>query len=404
MPTQKCLLASQPVYTTQKDIYGSELLFRHENFTSASDYGEELATREVILNLCTGINEQLNIASRKIFINLSAELLYSENSLPLPPEKIIIELPATLAFDDFLLTRIKLWRQAGFSFALDDFDFSPRLLEILGDFNYVKVDALNQTFSQKHPTPTDFAYPHITWAVKRVETEEQYLHFKHNGYTLFQGYFLAKPIEIQGQSIRGRINDSIATISATSLPEIEIDEMVTLVSRDPSLATQLLKIINSPACDLLRPMKSIKDAVVFLGLIQVRKWIMMMSMLNDSTTSVGAANMVLTRARACESYAAVKLAIRSDQAFLIGLLSGVKLLFGIEVDEFLTQLPLSHDVIDAIIHHKGPLGEILFEVETIEYQIMQQSDAAMEQNASLLTAYQEAQQWAGQVIHTARAA
>ncbi len=116
--------------------------------------------------------------------------------------------------------------------------------------------------------------------------------------------------------------------------------MVRLINRDPVLATQLLRIVNSPICALVRPVSSIKDAVVLLGLVQVRKWIVMMSMLNDSSSSVGAVNLILTRARACENYAAIALSFRSDQAFLIGLLSGVRQLFGIDENQFLSQVPL----------------------------------------------------------------
>jgi c-di-GMP phosphodiesterase len=404
MPTQKLLLASQPIYTVKKDIYGTELLFRHELFASACDYGEEQATSEVILNLCTGIGDQLNECSPKMFINLSEEFLYSNEFLPLPPDKVVIELPASLDFKDKLVDRIKTWRQAGFRFSLDDFDFDRRLLSILDDIDYIKVDALDQSLENDFLKRSDFIRPHLIWAVKRVETEEQYFRFKSLGFTLFQGYFLAKPAEVQGQSIRGKINNSITTINAASLPEIEIDEMVAIVSRDPSLATQLLKIVNSPACELLRPMKSIRDAVVFLGLIQVRKWIMMMSMLNDSASSVGAINLVLTRAKACENYAAITLSIRSDQAFLIGLLSGVKLLFGIEVDDFLKQLPLQEDVAKAILNHDGILGQVLKEIKMVEYQIMQQAEAVCEQDGALLSSYQEAHQWAEQVLSTAKAA
>lgn len=404
MPTQKPLLASQPVYTVQKDIYGAELLFRHERFTSVSDYGEDQATSEVILNLCTGIGEQLNACSPKMFINLSEGYLDSADSLPLPPEKVVIELPANLNFNDNLIKRIRVWKQAGFSFCLDDFDFNPNLLPILDEVDYLKIDALDPSREISAQIQADYLRPHLTWAVKRVETEEQFLKFKELGFTLFQGYFLARPTEVQGQSVRGKINNSIATINATSLQEIEVDEMVEIVSRDPSLATQLLKIVNSPACDLSRPMKSIRDAVVFLGLIQVRKWIMMMSMLNDSATSVGAINLVLTRAKACENYAYDTLSIRSDQAFLIGLLSGVKLLFGIEIDEFLKQLPLQEDVTKAILAHDGILGQVLNEIKTIEYQIMQQTETVHNLDRTLLSSYQNAHEWAEQVLSTAKAA
>ena len=87
----KTLLARQPIYSAQKDLFGFELLFRHELASSANEFGEDLATSEVLLNLYTGTNQQSDLFSRKIFINLSEGLLLSDAFLPVPPESVVIE-------------------------------------------------------------------------------------------------------------------------------------------------------------------------------------------------------------------------------------------------------------------------------------------------------------------------
>jgi EAL and modified HD-GYP domain-containing signal transduction protein len=377
-------------------------LVRHDGFSSARAYGDDLATNEVILNLCTGINRRLEIKPQKLFINCSEELLKAEGFLPLPPANVVIELPAATRFDGILINRIKEWRARGFRFSLDDFDFSKLHLELVEYFDYLKVDALDRSLSRHYEKIA--ALSPRTVIAKRIETEKLYNALKTAGFNLFQGYFLAKPKEIQGHAVRGKINNTVATFDAVTLHEIEIESMVEFVNRDPSLAVQLLKIVNSPACELVRPISSIKEAIVFLGLIQVRKWIIMMSLLNDSAASVGAMNIVLTRAKACENYAAGTLSIRSDQAFLIGLLSGANLLFDIDTNLFLDALPLHQETVRAITGHDGILGQVLNEIKTIEYQILQQDSRAFELDEELVAAYQDAYQWAEQILATAKAA
>ncbi len=174
MLSQKTLLACQPIYTTNEDIFGSELLFRHDDFASAAEYGEDLATKEVILNLCTGINQQLHPMPKKLFINFSANLLDSNDFIPLPTDSVIIELPASIDFNERLIERIIAWRQAGFRFSLDDFDFSSRLKPLIKYFDYIKVDALDRSLERKLDQRRECSTSSQSWVAKRVETKEQY--------------------------------------------------------------------------------------------------------------------------------------------------------------------------------------------------------------------------------------
>ena len=404
MPAQdnqvKTLLASQPIYNLQKDLYGFELLFRHELFASAEAYGEDLATSEVVLNLCTGINQQIDLFSRPIFINLSEGLLLSDAFLPLPPGGVVIELPASIQINEALVRAIRKWKNEGFSFALDNFDFDPRYQPILNDISYFKVDVLSESFDNLAVKMSRVENNSAIWVAERVETETQYNLSKDLGFSLFQGYFLARPEAIEGQSVRGKIHTSMTTVNAVSDPEIEVDEMAKVVSQDPNLATQLLKIVNSPVCGLMKPMSSIRDAIVYMGLIQVRKWIIMMSLLNETASCSGAIHLVLTRAKACENYAQVVFGVKSDQAFLAGLLSGVHLLFGIDNALFLQQLSLQPDIIKAILEGEGTLGQILGEINKAEYSIQQNLTTGFDQENPEFSCYYKASSWAETVLAT----
>ena len=397
-PQPKTLLASQPIYTAQKDLFGFELFFHHNLISSATEFGEDLATSEVLLNLSTGVTKQINVFHCKVFINLSEGLLLSDAFLPLPPESVVIELPASTQITESLLNGIKKWKTAGFSFALDNFDFSSRYLLILDYIEYVKVDVLNDYSANIALKMSQLSEYPVTYIAKNVETESQFTKFKHMEFSLFQGCFLAKPVTIKGQKVRGKINNSIAIINAISQPEIEIDGMSQIVSRDPNLATQLLKIVNSPVCSLIRPMSSIREAIVYLGLIQIRKWIIMMSLLNDMMSSSGAQHLILTRAKACENYVKATLFVNSDQAFLVGLLSGTYLLFGIENELFLQQLTLHPVIVEAVLSEEGVLGQVLKEVKAVEHTILQNSSAISYQSDLVLSTYNEASDWAAMVL------
>lgn len=394
----KTLLARQPIYSAEKDLFGFELLFRHELSSSAHAFGEDLATSEVLLNLYTGMNQQNDLFSRKMFVNLAEGLLLSDAFLPIPPDSVVIELTPSIQITEPLINAIKRWREFGFSFALDNFDFNPRYQPILNNIQYFKVDALDDSIQDIAAKMESLSKYSAIWIAERVETEAQFTKFKALGFTLFQGYFLAKPLAVQGQPVRGKINTSIATINAVSQPEIEVAEMTQIISRDPSLAIQLLKIVNSPVYSLGREVNSVRDAIVYLGLIQVRKWIIMMSMLNDMTASSGTVNLVLTRAKACENYIEQSFSVKSDQAFLVGLLSGVHLLFGIDNKLFFEQVSLPPVIEKAILEKEGELGRALSEIIRIEYNILQNTSEIADPDDLGISAYREASTWAESVL------
>jgi len=392
------LLASQPIYTRNKDLFGFELFFRHEANLTVKDVGGDLATNEVLLNLATGVTEQVDFYSRPMFINLPESLLYSDSFLPQLSPKVVIELPATTSPSQPTLDTINKWRSLGYHFALDNFNFDPSYKPLLELIEYTKVDSLNESPRVVEERMAEFASYPLTWIAKRLETEEQYLQYVELGFLLFQGYFLAHPLPVRGYALRGKINNSAGTINAVSNPEIEIDELAEVVSRDPNLATQILKIINSPVCALGRTVESLRDAIVYLGLGQVRKWAIMMSLMNNAETSSGTIRLVLTRAKACENYAAAEGYSNPDKAFLVGLLSGIKLLFGIETKVFMEQVALHADIEGAVLAHRGFLGEILDEVLKAEHSIMQIRAAAMSYDMTILGSYLEANQWVETIL------
>lgn len=55
-------------------------------------------------------------------------------------------------------------------------------------------------------------------------------------------------------------------------PEVDFEKIVTLVKGDISLSYNLLKFINSSVFGFRTKINSIKQALVLLGISEVRKW------------------------------------------------------------------------------------------------------------------------------------
>src|SRR5262249_44955297 len=131
------------------------------------------------------------------------------------------------------------------------------------------------------------------------------------------------------------------------------------ISQDVSLAYKLLRYINSAMFSLRRPVNSIGHAITMLGQDRIRTWasLILLSSVDDKSTHIVLAGAV--RARMCEQLARFMGESEPDKAFLVGLLSVLDALLGQSMEQILPTLPLQQDIVDALMHQKGKLGDIL---------------------------------------------
>jgi EAL and modified HD-GYP domain-containing signal transduction protein len=129
--------------------------------------------------------------------------------------------------------------------------------------------------------------------------------------------------------------------------------------------------------------------VLRLGLRNLRRWIALLGTVNAS--SPVAARIILTRAQTCFELASRSRgkAIDPDQAFLVGLLSGVDVLLGIRKSAFLEKLQMPEAVQHALNSHEGALGRNLKVVLNLEQAVQMKQDLDRVDNR-LLRLYQQA--------------
>lgn len=393
------LLASQPIYDRQQNLYGCELLFRSDQQLTAKEVGDDRATSEVLVNYCTSVVEQSDIIQRPVFINISETLLLSEAFFPIHPEKVVLELLETITITPDVIRAVKAWKHEGFRFALDDYEFRPEWEALLPLASYIKVDVLNADPAHLCRKRAEYSGTPALWVAERVETAEAFQAYLDGGFDLFQGYFLARPKTVLGKSIKSDHSSALDIVQAVNDPDIKVEALADVISRDPRLAMQLLKIVNSPACSLNREVQSIRETIVYLGIAQVRKWAIILSLLAASGSGMQVCRLILIRAKTMENYAEATGKLDSAAAFMVGLLSGVDLLLEIEPAVFLQQIKLSAQITGAVINHSGPLGKLLHYVTELEHVLMMNPEQLQQQSALLLTTYAQATAWAENTLH-----
>ena len=141
--------------------------------------------------------------------------------------------------------------------------------------------------------------------------------------------------------------------------DVDFNELQEIIGRDVALSYNLLRFINSAFFSLPRRVESIRDALVLLGAINVRKWATLMALADAQDKPRELVVTGLVRARMCELLAQAYQHRDAEGAFTTGLFSVVDALTDRSMVELLSTLPLSSEIIQALLNHEGSKGRIL---------------------------------------------
>jgi EAL and modified HD-GYP domain-containing signal transduction protein len=111
---------------------------------------------------------------------------------------------------------------------------------------------------------------------EKIETRKEFEDAKDIGYSLFQGYFFKKPEILEGNSIPVYPNNYFKVIKELNKNNPDFNKVSDTIKSDMSLSYKLLKVINSAAYGIRSEVKSIKQALVLLGIEEIKKWFHLM--------------------------------------------------------------------------------------------------------------------------------
>ncbi|TQV72981.1 HDOD domain-containing protein [Aliikangiella marina] len=404
-PEKDLLFARQPIFDGNNKLYGYELLYRSMHPNEAIFEDGNRATSELLINYCGGILNDEEAPYVKIFINLTRELILSDYFFPIQPDRVVIEILENTLVDDRLVNKVADLKKLGYEFALDDYSFLPEYDPLVPLADYIKIDLLHisdvtlkDSIHELENNILSTLDRRPIFLAEKVETQQQHDVCRAAGIELFQGYFLERPQLVYGKKINNNSQIALEIVAQLQEPNIDIDDLCNSISRDTKLSYQILKIINSPLCRLPRKVSSLKEAVVFLGLDQIKKWAMAMALSNNSKQSTELFRILLQRGRTCEQYALAKRFEHPERYFTAGLFSGIDAVMLADKAWLIDKLDLAQEMNDALIDESGPIGEVLKlakGVETGDWKATEHLSA--EDNIELFSAHENAITWTNQL-------
>jgi EAL and modified HD-GYP domain-containing signal transduction protein len=350
-------VARQPILSSDKQVFGYEILFRNgvENYFSHPD--PDAASRSTLdASLLMGID--ILCDGRSAFVNCTRDTLLKDYITLLPPQRTVVEILESVVDDDLIRSSCVRLKNAGYPIALDDFIANDPRDGLVQYADFIKVDMKRTTAEERVALVKRYAAPGRRMLAEKVETREEYQVCKKAGFSYFQGYFFRRPELMQARDIPANRLNYLRLMRTISQNEVDPKEIEDIIKSEASLCYRLLRYLNSAAFAFSSEIHSVRHALAILGEREVRRWVRLVATLGvgqDKPSDLVLS--ALVRARYGELLAP-RVPHGDSDLFLVGLLSLMDAILELPMGVVLEGIGLDRETRAVLLGQEGPLDPI----------------------------------------------
>lgn len=365
-------LGRLPILDCKQKLVAYELLFRAnpDNAVLVSD--NSAASANVIIDTYGQLGIENVIGKRRGFIKVDTEMLMHDAICMLPNKHVVFEILRNIEITDELIDRCTFLKHKGYQLALSNVvDIDSRLDRLMPLINVVKVNVA--ALSQEKLTGlirTLRRWPVLLLAekVESLEIAKQCIALN---FQMLQGFYFAQPEIISGKRIDPS-KLSLLKLLLLVVRDSEVGDIENELKYQPGLSYNLLRMVNSAASGLPSTINSIKRAIMIIGRKQLQRWVQILlyaAKQRDGSTSDALMQVATVRGKLLESIAKADRPHdknHQDRAFMVGILSLLDTLLGMEMSELVGTLSIQKDMSEALVSRRGYLGQQLALIEAYE--------------------------------------
>ena len=250
----------------------------------------------------------------------------------------------------------------GYKIAVNEFQFSPRYISIIDKFDYIKINFKNGSDNSIHNV-VELAHSMGKQCIATgIDDERLYRQAFAMNVDAMAGRYVAEELFTTVHNSSYLQSNFFRLMVAITEDEPDVDEIERIISTDAMLTYSLLKIVNSGYFALRNRATEVHQAIVVMGLGQLRQWIYLLSMGNSDggvdDSQEEFLKLSFTRATFCSELMryAKNMPITRNDAYLMGMFSTLNFLIAAPMEEILSGIPISQHVKEALLTHSGRCG------------------------------------------------
>ncbi len=400
----KAFVVRQPIFDQRQRVSGYQLCFRLPDESGFAYADDDFDAQSVISHSLHVFGFDELTQSKKAFINLTRSLLVQQSAMLLPPDKVVIEILDPVSSDDEILRSCQALKQGGYALALGSYALRPGHEQLINLANIIRVDFATESAEVRRAAALRFIPRRIQLLAEGLASHDEFKEAASLGYELFQGFFFCQPEVIAREDIAGNKVNYLRLMREINQPEVDFDRVEQIIKQDVALSVKLLRYINSAWFGLSNRVKSIRHALVLLGVNVVRQWALLVAVTGlgyDKPSELVTTSLV--RANFCERLAPmIQMKGREPDLFLVGLFSALDALTGRPMDDLLAELAVPGEVRDALLGRPNRLNDVFCLVQAYErgdWKGVSSSARALPiEEDALPDVYEQSIAWANQVL------
>lgn len=351
-------IVRQAIAKENQETFGYEILYTDNSMKDG--FTDDASAANTIENFLSSMDSGKFLDGKTAFLTFTSNLLEKNIPKMFAPNKLVIQIEDSLIINPYSQNLISKYKQNGYKIAVVDFEFAPRFFGILDIVDYIKVNFADKNLSVDNIVNIGKSFGKTVIAYN-IENQEAYDKAKALGCTYFQGSFVSEKTPAALKKVNYLQSNFFLLMVAVTKDEPDLDEIEGIISRDVSLTFSLLRLVNSAYFALRNRAKSVKQALVILGLGQLKQWIYLLSFKQDdgsmpdelikiSFLRASFASELLDQAQ--------NMPISHSEAYLMGMFSTLGKLMQVPLEEVLDQLPLGDEIKLALLQQEGRAGTL----------------------------------------------
>lgn len=354
----------QAIKDRDDNITGYEILFQNDGETLYNSSNDAMAA-DTIANFLLQNNEKI-FTGRLIFMTFTPSLLFRNTPKIFEPDSLVIQIEDNILVHPLANILIQKYKKAGYRFAINDFQFAPRYFSMMEYVDYFKVDVRGKQEGNARSSLNNII--RMTQGFKKkciatgVDTKEDYDLAMELKADYLEGTYISDATRAKASKTEYLQGNFFQLVVAVTKEEPDLDEVESIISRDAYLSYALLKMVNSAYFALRKQLSSIKQALVTLGITQLKQWVYLLSLQdNTDSNSEEILKTSFLRATFCSKLTKYipKFPITAGEAYMMGMFSTLDFMVDAPMEEILKEIPLLEDIKEALLTHTGPCGKLL---------------------------------------------
>ncbi|MFP5234607.1 MAG: EAL and HDOD domain-containing protein [Acidobacteriota bacterium] len=253
--------ALQPIVDRDRRPYGCEALFRagwEDAFYGDPDY----ASRIMVDNwLLYGFEEKTG--AETVFLNCTRDTLVS-GILYLLPRTAVFEIVESVEPDPEVLAACRSLKAAGYRIAVDDLESLDTQAPFIELADAVKVDFRLAGWRDRMQFLERLKKKGVALIAEKIETEDEFQQAVEEGFELFQGYHLGRPVFHSKAGDRLKTATCLNLLEQLQMPGFRTEDFLELIEEHPGLERRLLRLANWAAAPNL-VFNSSREALAAVG-------------------------------------------------------------------------------------------------------------------------------------------